>query len=67
MRVTDTITAPYTDIATKRDSFDDLILTLQVLKARNSPINKTIPLHVKRTGSHAKERSAVQIPIILDK
>ena len=67
VRAIDTMTVPYTDIATKRDSFNDMIFTLRVSKARNNPANKTAPFHVKRTGSHAKEPLDVQIPTILGK
>ena len=67
VRATDTITVPYTDIATNRDSFNDLIFTLRVSKERNNPTSKTTPLHAKRTGNHAREPSDVQIPNILGK
>jgi len=44
VRATDTITAPYTDIPIKRDSFRETIFTLRVSKARKIPTIKIHPL-----------------------
>ena len=64
VRAIDTITAPYTDIPIKRDSFNETILTLRVSKARKSPTNKMHPLYTNNTISHVNESSDVQTPII---
>ena len=64
VRATDTITAPYTDIPIKRDSFNETIFTLRVSKARNSPNNKIHPLYANTTISQVNESSDVQTPTI---
>ena len=64
VRAIDTMTAPYTDIPIKRDSFNETIFTLRVSKARKSPTSKIHPLYTNNTISHVNESSDVQTPII---
>ena len=50
-----------------RDSFKDLIFTLRVSNARNSPASKMIPLLAKNAGSHTEESLEEQTLIIAGK